>query len=221
MNKTRPTAACYDSLVVGDDRFAIGRREALQRLAMGVGAMVIAPPGAPQHPVARHLGDADHVAIAHAQANAAEYTPEFLDAHQLATVRVLAQRIVPGSTDARSAEFIDRLLAVSTADEQQKFLQALGAFEGLAFDRSRVSWMQLPEEQQLELLTLASTTKPASSAEKTGAESRVTIRDQFEHLKGWIVGAYYSSEPGMRELGWTGNVIFPAFPGCEHSDGHA
>jgi len=48
----------------------------------------------------------------------------------------------------------------------------------------------------------------------------VTIRDHFENLKGWIVGAYYSSEPGMRELGWTDNMFFPALPGCDHSDGH-
>ncbi len=41
-----------------------------------------------------------------------------------------------------------------------------------------------------------------------------------EHLKGWIVGAYYSSEIGMRELGWIGNGFFPAFPGCDHAAGH-
>lgn len=217
--KTRPT--CYDSLDVSDDPLAIDRRAALQRLATGVGAMIIVPPGASPHPIVRHLGDADHVDIARAQANAAEYTPEFLDAHQLSTLRVLADRIVPGSADARSAEFIDQLLAVSAADEQRKFLQALGAFEGLALNRARAPWTQMPEAQQLELLTFASTEKPGSSAEQTGAEPRVTIRDQFEHLKGWIVGAYYSSERGMRELGWTRNVIFPAFPGCEHADGHA
>ena len=35
---------------------------------------------------------------------------------------------------------------------------------------------------------------------------------------GWmfISGAYYSSEPGMRELGWTGNVMHEKFAGCEH-----
>lgn len=182
--------------------------------------MIIVPPGASPHPIARHLGDADHIDVAHAQANAAEYTPEFLDGHQLATLRILAERIVPGSTEAKSAEFIDQLLAVSPADEQQKFLQALGAFEALALNRTRAPWTLLREAQQMELLTFASAEKPGASAEKAGAESRVTIRDQFEHLKGWIVGAYYSSERGMRELGWTGNVIFPEFPGCEHPGGH-
>jgi Gluconate 2-dehydrogenase subunit 3 len=198
----------------------MGRREALQRLAMGVSAMVIAPPGASPHAIHRHLRDADTIGLAHAQANAVEYTPEFVDAHQLATLRVLAEGIVPGSTEAKSAEFIDQLLAVSTPDEQRKFVQALGAFEQLAMARARLPWTELAAQQQHDLLTVASTAKPGESAAPP-ADARVTIRDQFEHLKGWIVGAYYSSERGMRELGWTGNVIFPAFPGCEHSEGHA
>ena len=50
---------------------------------------------------------------------------------------------------------------------------------------------------------------------------RLTPRDHFDLLKGWIAGAYYSSEIGMRELGWTGNVFFETFPGCDHPDGHA
>ena len=29
-----------------------------------------------------------------------------------------------------------------------------------------------------------------------------------------------SSEPGMRELGWTGNVFYPELPGCTHPGGH-
>jgi hypothetical protein len=47
-------------------------------------------------------------------------------------------------------------------------------------------------------------------------EKVVTIRDHFDTLKGWISGAYYSSEAGMRELGWTGTVMHEKFPGCEH-----
>jgi hypothetical protein len=174
---------------VSDEHSAIGRRDALQRVAIGIGAMVVVPPGAPPHPIHRHLRDADGIVSAHAQANAAEYSPTFVDAHQLATVRALAEAIVPGSTDARSA-----------------------------MQRAHLSWRQLTEQQQQELLSFASTAQPGAS---NAPDSRVTIRDRFEQLKGWTVGAYYSSERGMRELGWTGNVIFPAFPGCEHADGHA
>ena len=47
------------------------------------------------------------------------------------------------------------------------------------------------------------------------------LRDHFDHLKGWIVGAHYSSEQGMRELGWTGQSFFTSFPDCPHPGKHA
>jgi hypothetical protein len=172
------------------------------------------------HPIQQHLRDAAGVASADQKANAAAYTPEFLDPHQFATLQTLAERIVPGSTQARSSEFIDQLLVVADASDQKAFLQALGAFEGLAIERARQPWKALSPEQQIELLTLAAAEKPGASAEHATASSHPTLRDHFEQLKGWIVGAYYSSEIGMRELGWTGNFFFRTFPGCEHPDGH-
>ena len=48
----------------------------------------------------------------------------------------------------------------------------------------------------------------------------VTPGDYLDHLKGWIAGAYYSSEMGMKELGWTGNFTYEDFPGCQHPEGH-
>ena len=61
-------------------------------------------------------------------------------------------------------------------------------------------------------------------AADAGAErqrSLLTLRDHFDLLKGWIAGAYYSTETGMRELGWTGNMFYRAYPGCDHPGSHA
>jgi len=46
------------------------------------------------------------------------------------------------------------------------------------------------------------------------------LRDHFENMKGWVVGTYYTSEVGMRELGWTGDFYFDHVPGCQHSEEH-
>jgi hypothetical protein len=181
---------------------------------MSVGGALTFPFVALAHPIQHHFRDDLVIDAADTKAAAASYVPEFLDAHQLATIGVLAERIVPGSTKANSAEFIDQLLTVSTGDDQRSFLQALGAFEQLAIERYHAPWVQLAEPQHNALLTIAST-----EAAGTGG-AHLTIRDRFEHLKGWIVGAYYSSEVGMRELGWTGRAFYPNFPGCEHADGH-
>src|SRR5205814_1168079 len=143
----------------------LGRREMVQRLALSLGGLVTFPLVASGHPIQHHLRDGALVGVADAKATAAEYTPEFLDAHEFDTLQVLAERIVPGSTDARSGQFIDQLLTVSPADDQRKFLQALGGFEQFALARARVSWTQLTEQQQNELLTIASTEKSGTPPE--------------------------------------------------------
>jgi hypothetical protein len=211
--------ARYTLLSMRDGLQNLGRREVIQRLAMSIGGVLTFPLVASAHPIQHHLRDASTIAIADASAAAEDYTPAFLDSHQIDTLAMLAERIVPGSTQAKSAPFIDQLLAVATPDDQRTFLQAMGAFEGLAISRYHAPWKQLTDEQQTELLTMASTAKPGA-APKPSEPADVTIRDRFDHVKGWIVGAYYSSEIGMRELGWTGSMFFATLPGCDHPDGH-
>ncbi len=157
--------------------------------------------------------------------------PVFLDGHQMETLVSLAERIVPGSTRAKVAPFVDQLLAVDTADNQRKFLSALGWIDGEAQARYNHPWKALTEAQQTELLTAISTAEPAEPPHFWVRGEAVvvppplpkrppTTRDRFDELKGWIAGAYYSSEIGMRELGWTGQTFFASFPGCEHPGGH-
>jgi hypothetical protein len=194
---------------------AIGRREMLQRLIGTVGAGFSLPGLAAAHPLRAHLLDPERVAAADASAARGE-PPRFLDAAQLATLTFLAERIVPGSTTAGVAPFIDRLLAVDKAAHQKEFLDALRAIDAEAAARFQHPWQALGAQAQTELLTAVSTLAPAAPAEPRTPN----LRDHFDHLKGWIAGAYYSSEAGMRELGFTGALFFTAFPGCEHPEGH-
>jgi hypothetical protein len=206
----------------------IGRRALLQTLAGGAASALALPALASGHPIAGHLHDQAKVATADAKAHAANWKPAYLDPHQVETVRVLAEKIVPGSTAAKSAEFIDSLLAVDTESSQRRFLQALGAFEGLALTQAKKPWASLSDADQIALLTKASAAEsgtppgpfngdPTGMSGGAGAKDRVlTIRDHFELVKGWASGAYYSSEAGMRELGWTGVVMHDKFAGCEH-----
>jgi hypothetical protein len=190
----------------------IARRRVLQTLLGGVGATLALPAGleAQSHPIHRHAAG---LAQAQARAAATPYTPEFLDPHQLQTLDTLAEAIVPGSADAKVAPFLDQLLAVESSDSQREFLGALGAFDMLAIERHGKAWTSLAAAEQHALL------EHASTADR-GAQGTTTIRNRFETLKGWISDAYYSSEAGMRELGWTGNVFHQELPGCTHPGGH-
>ncbi len=184
----------------------------LQSLAGTAGAGFVLPFIPSGHPMHEHLADQSSVATADAKATKQNYTPVFLDRHQLETLEVLAERIVPGSTKARVAPFVDSLLSIGAAASQRRLLGDLGAFEKLAIERHEKSWKRLTPAEQDDLLTYASTTN-------AGAPD-ATIRNDFDDLRGWIAGAYYSSEIGMRELGWTGQVMFDKLPGCEHPAGH-
>ena len=210
------------------------RREMLHTLVASIGAGTVVPGLSAEHPIARHAADALTIDQADSKAQSSRYTPEFLDRHQFETVQVLAERILPGSTRAKVTEFIDQLLAVDTPEDQRSFVTALGMFEGQARARASGPWKQLTEADQIAILTSASTMasgRPPARAWSKGdaviVESAppqpptLTMRDHFDLLKGWIAGAYYSSEIGMRELGWTGNMFYREYPGCAHPGGHA
>ena len=208
------------------------RREMLQALLTSIGAGAVVPGLSADQHVARHAASPG-LEQADARSKATPYKPEFLDRHQFETLESLAERIIPGAGRARTSEFIDQLLAVDAPGTQRQFITALGAFEGRAVAVARRPWKQLAEGDQIAILTDASamasgrpSARPWSKGDPIasgGAPQTVTLtlRDHFDLLKGWIAGAYYSSEIGMRELGWTGAIVHPAFPGCEHPGGHA
>jgi hypothetical protein len=203
----------------------VDRRTMLQTLLGGVGAGLTLPSVAhAQHPVQHHIGTAT-AAAAQKKAAVAAYKPVFFDAHQLKTLTALSEAIVPGSTDAKVAPFIDTLAAVESAQNQKAILSALGAFDMLAIDKHSKPWIALTAAEQDALLQTASTTAPGAQPGWPGAapaaSGKTTIGDHFNNLKGWIAGAYFSSEKGARELGWTENVFHTELPGCTHPDGHS
>jgi gluconate 2-dehydrogenase subunit 3-like protein len=184
------------------------RREMVRRLLAGVGVSAAWPLVAASHPIHEHLADGAIFDSAE-KLGAADWKPLFLDAQQEEALAALAEALIPGSRKAQSERFIDLLLSVDTAAHQKNFADSLAAFETESQKRFGKRFPALNADEQHVLLTDAST-----------GEDKSGLRKHFEHLKGWISGAYYSSEPGMRELGWTEDRVFERFPGCEHPEGH-
>jgi Gluconate 2-dehydrogenase subunit 3 len=187
------------------------RRAALQVLFGGAAAAFGLPVAIEaQHPMHQHLSNPAVLEQAQQRAAVTTSTPVFLDDHQAKTLEILADAIVPGSTGARVGPFIDQLVVVDSAANQRAFVGALGAFDMIAIDRHGKAWIGITPSQQDALLREASTADAKSSA----------LRGHFDNLKDWIAGAYYSSETGMRELGWDGTVFHAELPGCTHPGGH-
>jgi hypothetical protein len=148
-----------------------------------------------------------------------EWKPVFLNQFENRRLVVLAERIVPGSEKAQANRFIDLLLSVENEKHQKDFVDALAAFEAESGRRFGKRLTGLEGAQIDEILMDASANKGGGQA-ASGESNENDLQVHFENLKGWISGAYYSSEAGMRELGWTGEYVFESFPGCEHPEGH-
>jgi Gluconate 2-dehydrogenase subunit 3 len=187
----------------------ISRREAMQKLMAGIAACVVAPAIAGAHPVElyRRLVDDDVAALAGAEAGlgAAEWKPTFLSGKQSELLGAVAETMVPGSGAAQVNRFIDLLLSVDSAERQKAFLASLGAADDVAHSQFQKSFTELS----------------AGDREKVITSLSQDHREAFGDLKEWIVGAYYSSEAGMKELGWDGNFAFEKYPACEAVGGHS
>jgi len=151
-----------------------------------------------------------------------DWKPVFLDGHQNETLIVLADLIIPktgtpGAKEALVNRFIDRLLAAESSETQRSFLDALAFVDGECMVRFHTAFRYLPAESQVDFLHLLA--YPHSLATWGGeAASESPGYKHFSVLKGWISRAFYSSEVGMRELGWDGPP-HGEFEGCTHPEG--
>src|SRR5258708_4793627 len=135
-----------------------------------------------------------------ALASALDWKPLFLNPQQNETLLALSESIVPGSAKARVNRFIDLLLSVDTTEIRDKFVASLKEGGRSTHEKFGRAFHQLTANEKTELLTTFSTDR--------------SHQKDFDDLKEWITLAYYSSEDGMRELGWTGDHAFRQYPAC-------
>ncbi len=139
--------------------------------------------------------------------------------------------MIPGSAAAGVVDLVDRVMAVEPVEEQKRFLNALGSFEREARERYSLGFLEIDESQQRAILQSASTIPSAQPAlppwtkvqpiapAPEGPPAPANLRDHFDHLRALLARAYYATEPGMKELGFTGRMAFPSLPGCTHRGG--
>jgi Gluconate 2-dehydrogenase subunit 3 len=211
--------------VPSESSASIPRRELLQGLATGLAGVVVGPSAsalaAPAVPATTQESGAAGTGETAA--------PRILDDHGRATLESIAEQLIPGSAGAGVVDLLDRVMAVEPADDRRHFLSALGAFEREARVRQAKSWLELDGPMQQEILKDASTaasSRPERPAWTKGQPivvppreaSPLTLRDHFELLRERVARAYYATEPGMKELGFSGRMVWTSFPGCSHSD---
>jgi hypothetical protein len=218
MRTAKSALTVIGEAIAGDGQLT--RRQMVRRLVAGAAAGAGWPLVAASHPIHELLRN-DGVLDEAEQLGAADWKPFFLNAQQSESLTAIAESVVPGSAKAQVNRFIDLLLSVDTENHKTEFAAAVAAFEGEAQKRFAKRFPGLDENQKNELLRDASAAPAKKNSEGADAGKKIAgLHEHFENLKGWVSVAYYSSEIGMKELGWTADRVFASFPGCEHPEGH-
>jgi hypothetical protein len=149
-----------------------------------------------------------------------EWRPAFFSDHQNETLIIISDLMIPetdtpGAKAALVNRFLDLLLAAEKREAQQSFLNSLSYLDGEARARYGDAFRYIPQESQIELLRLFAypnsldTWGEGKTADQTG-------HAHFANLKGWITRVFFSSEAGMKALGWDGEVPHGELKSCDH-----
>ena len=188
----------------------ISRRNILKSLTMGAVAtsvLRVIPLEAAEY--AHHL-----VAAEKAASPAGTYTPKFFPPRQYKTLQTLCQTIIPADADAGGAmeagapEFID-LLTSENPNYQLKLGGGIMWLDAACIDRYEKTYLDCTPEQQKEILDLIAYAK---NAEKDPRLSQGI--DFFALLREMTADGFFTSQIGIKYLGYIGNTYLLSFNGC-------
>ena len=156
--------------------------------------------------------DAQHVhhAVA-ADLASGNYQPKAFTPHEYATLRRLAELIVPpdehskGALDAGAPEFID-LLCSNNDELSAIFTGGMGWLDEQMSKRYQAAFLDAHPEQQTAMLDLIAYRKNAAEHPELGPGIRF-----FDWARNLVVDAYYTSKIGMDDIGFMGNGAMAQF----------
>jgi gluconate 2-dehydrogenase gamma chain len=154
-------------------------------------------------------------ALNHVLAARADDPPQFFSRTEWATVRMLADYIIPAdersgsATDARAPEYIDFLMADRDASESSRVAMrgGLAWLDSECERRFRTSFVHSTDEQRRSVLD--DIAWPARA--RPGMRHGVTFFNRFRDL---VAAGFFSTAPGWRDLRFVGNSFLPEWSGC-------
>jgi hypothetical protein len=188
----------------------LSRRDILKSLAYGAAAtsvLRVIPAQAAEY--AHHM-----IAAEKAAAPAKTYAAKFFSPHDYKTLQTLCQTIIPadadsgGAIEAGAPEFID-LLTSENRDYQRILGGGLLWLDSACSDRYDKVYLGCSPEQQKEMLDQIAYKKNAiaNPALNTGVEF-------FSFLRNMTADGFFTSEIGIKYLGYMGSAFLKEFPGC-------
>ncbi|HZR55823.1 MAG TPA: gluconate 2-dehydrogenase subunit 3 family protein [Terriglobales bacterium] len=191
-------------------RKEISRRDILKTLGMGAMAgsvLSLIPAQAAEY--AHHMISAEK-----AVSPAAAYAPKLLRPQQYKTLQALCQAIIPadadsgGAIEAGAPEFID-LLSSENPEYQLKLVGGLMWLDERCTDRFGNAYLDSAPEQQKEILDLIAFRKNALTDPALSQGI-----DFFSFLRSMTADGFFTSQIGIKYLGYIGNTYLTEFKGC-------
>lgn len=155
----------------------------------------------------RRASDAARAAL-----HAASFTPAFFTSHEYATVRVLAELVIPrdgrsgGALDAGVPEFMDFILNENPG-MQTPFRGGLAWLDTESRERFRQEFVNLADSRRREILDDIAWPKRARPEHSQG----VAFFNRFRDL---TASGFFSSEIGVADLRYIGNQFVTEWAGC-------
>ncbi len=187
----------------------ITRRGALKLL----GALPLASAlGAPWHWTRAEVTQAAGRVAGLAPARAA-YAPGFFTPQEYATVRLLADMVIPAdersgsASDARVAEFMDFIMGDAPEARRVAFRGGLAWLDAEGRRRSGKAFVEATESERASILDDIAWPKKAPATLAEGVAFFGAFRDL-------AATGFFSSELGHKDLGWVGEVPVMEWTGC-------
>jgi hypothetical protein len=187
---------------------SISRRDVLKSLAMSAAASSVL------RTIPAQAAEYAHQMIAAEKAATKVYAPKFFAAHEYKTLQTLCQTIIPadadsgGAIEAGAPEFIDLLTSENT-EYQVKLEGGLMWLDGTCSDRYGKVYLDCSPQQQKEILDQIAYRNNALTDERLSQGVEF-----FTFLRNMTSDGFFTSEIGIKYLGYIGNTFLKEFPGC-------
>jgi hypothetical protein len=142
----------------------------------------------------------------------APFAPQFFTAHELQTVQILSDLIIPrdersgSATDASVPEFMDFMM-IDRPDGQTPMRGGLAWLDNEALERYGKSFAEATEQQRTGILDDIAWPKKAKAQMSQG----VAFFNMFRDL---TASGFWSSKTGVSDLGYQGNTFVADWKGC-------
>ena len=187
---------------------SISRRDILKSLAMSAAATSVL------RTIPAQAAEYAHHMVAAEKAATKVYAAKFFAAHEYKTLQTLCQTIIPadggsgGAIEAGAPEFIDLLTSENT-EYQRQLAGGILWLDSTCSDRYGKAFLDCTPQQQKEILDQIAYRNNAvtDSSISQGVEF-------FSFLRNMTSDGFFTSEIGIKYLGYVGSAFLKEFPGC-------